>query len=500
MAILLVLLGVWVTANPSSTKGTAYPIPELVAQAELNEATFALAQAEGAQYSGTFTPTEDLPPIDFEDLTVSNSGTMHGTIVLEGIPAEIVTINGDTLVKASNDFWFSILTTDYTGEFTDKWTRLQDDFFGVDLSNVLAPSNLAWSIQGLQDRTAGDVVAGPDALPNARQPLTSSTAASESTPEGTEVSVGPFATYVGGAGSIPNRVKGPVNSPNAKGGNIDAEIDPVDAAEVERLYQFIEQVTRDLVNAADAAMSFSMDSNTSLGNCNNTSCSILTVVTNTLTGADRSTINVHVRTDFNVDGVPTKSCDENTTMPANGQVSVFCNASYFADPEQRHNLEAWAKVTAHAYAETDIQAIINIVDGQKKRDTSPDELRGPGTWRQQPAKNGPDNRRYHEQNTGRPSDFGYVVNGVPFDGRAADGTLLQVQGAGFGSHIGPDGALDPNWPGTQQLVKRGRDQVQAAGSAPIRWVFAEEAAAAAGERALREAGLTQIVVTFVPGR
>ncbi|MBS6332302.1 Tox-REase-5 domain-containing protein [Cutibacterium avidum] len=73
------------------------------------------------------------------------------------------------------------------------------------------------------------------------------------------------------------------------------------------------------------------------------------------------------------------------------------------------------------------------------------------------------------QITGRPE--GYYVNGVEFDG-FQNGELLDAKGLGYANLIPAE------WSTADEQLRDAADrQLEAAGSTPIHWIFAEEEAA-----------------------
>ena len=113
-------------------------------------------------------------------------------------------------------------------------------------------------------------------------------------------------------------------------------------------------------------------------------------------------------------------------------------------------------------------------------------LGGPGEWG--PSKNhGSANARAYElQITGRPE--GYYVNGVEFDG-FQNGELLDAKGLGYANLIPAEWST-----AAKQLEDAADRQLEAAGSTPIHWIFAEEEAA----RAARKIIPAEIKISHVP--
>ena len=90
------------------------------------------------------------------------------------------------------------------------------------------------------------------------------------------------------------------------------------------------------------------------------------------------------------------------------------------------------------------------------------------------------------QITGRPE--GYYVNGVEFDG-FQNGELLDAKGLGY------EKLLTAEWSrADEQLRETALHQLEAAGSTPIHWIFAEEEAARAASEIISE----EIKISHVP--
>ena len=90
------------------------------------------------------------------------------------------------------------------------------------------------------------------------------------------------------------------------------------------------------------------------------------------------------------------------------------------------------------------------------------------------------------QITGRPE--GYYVNGVEFDGYQ-NGELLDAKGLGYAK------LLPAEWSTADEQLRDAADrQLEAAGSTPIHWIFAEEEAARAASKFIPE----EIKISHVP--
>lgn len=118
----------------------------------------------------------------------------------------------------------------------------------------------------------------------------------------------------------------------------------------------------------------------------------------------------------------------------------------------------------------------------------------PGQW--MPVKESMSARAaaYQARITGRPGEA-YVVKGVKFDG-FSDGILRETKGPGYERFV-KDGAYRPWWRGADSLVNQAQRQLSAAEGVPIRWEFAEKAAANATRSLFQQRGVSgiDIVVT-----
>ncbi|WP_229908177.1 Tox-REase-5 domain-containing protein [Comamonas sp. JC664] len=134
--------------------------------------------------------------------------------------------------------------------------------------------------------------------------------------------------------------------------------------------------------------------------------------------------------------------------------------------------------------------------GTAAKDGAPSK--GPGQWG--PAKESltPRARRYQEQITGHSADEAYWVGGVKFDGYTK-GVLLEAKGPGYANFFD---AFDPKrWfrnSGAKALVEQADRQFRAANGVKIRWHVAEERAASAIRKLLRDNEIEGIEVVFTP--
>jgi len=131
---------------------------------------------------------------------------------------------------------------------------------------------------------------------------------------------------------------------------------------------------------------------------------------------------------------------------------------------------------------------------------------GPGQWG--PAQESMSKRaaRYQEQICGQPVSEAYWVGGVgrksggvKFDG-FENGVLLEAKGPGYANKFNDD--LSPKkWfapSGARQLIDQAKRQFDAAPGIPIRWHVAEEKAADALRKLLKDSGVRGIEVVHTP--
>ncbi|MCP3059399.1 restriction endonuclease fold toxin 5 domain-containing protein [Myxococcus sp. K38C18041901] len=131
--------------------------------------------------------------------------------------------------------------------------------------------------------------------------------------------------------------------------------------------------------------------------------------------------------------------------------------------------------------------------------------KGPGQWGPAKESMSPGARRYQEQISGHTADEAYWVGGVgrdsggvKFDGYDK-GVLLEAKGPGYARFFE---ALDPKrWftnSGAKALVEQADRQSRAARGVRVRWHVAEESAASAIRKLLKDNEIEGIEVVFTP--
>jgi hypothetical protein len=109
------------------------------------------AQSLGAvpalRYSGTFSSGGD----DLQArLSVTKGGSAVGTITIGGDRADLVSVDGNTYLKAPKAFWRDQggVTTN-PEDFAGRWAKAPDSAFNLDIKNVLAAGAIVRGLQGV---------------------------------------------------------------------------------------------------------------------------------------------------------------------------------------------------------------------------------------------------------------------------------------------------------------------------------------------------------------
>jgi hypothetical protein len=109
------------------------------------------AQSLGAvpalRYNGTFSSGGD----DLQaQLSVTKGGSAVGTITVGGAKADLVSVDGNTYLKAPKAFWRDQggVTTN-PEDFAGRWAKAPDSAFNLDIKNVLAGGAIVRGLQGV---------------------------------------------------------------------------------------------------------------------------------------------------------------------------------------------------------------------------------------------------------------------------------------------------------------------------------------------------------------
>ncbi|MEN6309508.1 MAG: Tox-REase-5 domain-containing protein [Anaerohalosphaeraceae bacterium] len=121
---------------------------------------------------------------------------------------------------------------------------------------------------------------------------------------------------------------------------------------------------------------------------------------------------------------------------------------------------------------------------------------GPGNWVSVNENMSLRAAQYQSRITGQPTNMGYVVNGVKFDGYK-NGILLDAKGLGYKNFV-ENGRFSEWFTGKQALLDQANRQITAARGTTIEWHIAEKEAIPAFEELLKGANTEAIKVIYTP--
>jgi hypothetical protein len=119
-----------------------------------------------------------------------------------------------------------------------------------------------------------------------------------------------------------------------------------------------------------------------------------------------------------------------------------------------------------------------------------------GTWSDVTESMSARAAEYQVRTTGVPAGKALVRNGVKFDG-FVNGALADAKGPGYARFV-KNGQFVKWFSGANSLISQAQRQLAAAGGLPIRWYFAEQAAADATRALFAQNGITGIQIVFAP--
>lgn len=508
MAALIVAVVVAVSgAIPLKSDGQAVASAPTRAENTLNTAVVGMANAPGAEYTGDIN-TGDLR-IGVKDFEVTAAGDAHGLVNLNGQVAEVMQISGSTYVKAGGGFWDSVndrnaqadrsVRKESTGA-AGRWALAPEGLFGMDLGKTLRPATFAMTALDTDGRLPAEGQTRPasqsDQGPDRRGESTVDPTGLEPGPvedDGQTIRAGENPIRVNADGSIYG-IAGPVrNAASEQPTTTKLLVTLMSNDGVQKFYSTVQGLGNELSKVPAPAINIPKPSG-SFTNCTNTYCLLVYNFTNTMPGADRGTVRIQQTSNATVNGVPVGTCTRVIEMPMNGNGKSEC-PFVFANPGNvtiHYNAQSQFQITAQA--EKDVQIIIESAEKGKAIATTD----RPGQWTPSVFRLDPNARKFNQKVTGTPSGFSYVVGGFPFDGREPDGTLVMSAAPGYAEHVGRGGTFDQSWPGTGQMVKQATDAARAANGAPLRWVFAEGAAASAARKLLADNNITGVEVVSIP--
>lgn len=493
VGLVVVLVAIFL---PRTTDGSAAaPAPVLV-QKNLTEAAGQFAAHPGAKYTGSVSSDRD--KIKLDEVVVSSAGDLSGRIKVGGEAAEIIGVNGQTFAKGSAGFWKGQLEDtpkiNYEAVATG-WAQLDPAVF-PDLGRLLAPPKLAGAVAGddkLFDLTARGAANGLIGTPDVRyRPAGLPAVVAES--DSVVLAGDSLRITTQDDGGI-SSVSGPLPAGGGNVFDVDLQVQKAGPNEVGRVYDTIGEQTAALTHVPApyirpdfAASGFRL----SVSPCSPPVCEyIVTYVASTPAATGPGSATVVGNMTLTLNGRPVGgTCAHTVTVPLNGRAESRCP---FTVPNEDGTLKGDVTYVFTTFLDQDRGAFENALSANKKAAT----VGAVGTWKPAGFKETRQARDHSRQVTGVPSTFVYEVNEYAFDGRAPDGTLLMTFGPGYADNISRDGLLGSDWEGTEVLLENADQQLEAAGSTPVRWVFAEPEAADAVGKTLQSQGVRGITTVAV---
>ncbi len=492
-AVVALIVVVVVIVLPNRTSGSAESSAAFTTTRALDRATGPFAVANAATYSGTVTAGE--LRIGLDGLAVSAAGDAAGTIAVDDTSADYRQVGPSAIARGGEKFWRGVLgdSAPSVPRSTD-WAHLDQTRF-PDLAGLLTPSRLAASLSGDQRGAS----TGSDAIPDARSPAVTDPAVRR-TSDTTLVS-GEVTVTTDDAGTALVGVRGRIGAVTGSTTRTpvvaDVRIAARDASAAQALYRDLSAQSGELARSIAPGVALSLSRSTARpapGACTPPSCDAgVSIVATSATPIDALTVIATANVGFESRGRAVgRPCVRTVTLGRGATARFRCAVT--ALPRPNGPFAVRGTFTATVYAETPPATITARVSAGRTMSTAP----ATGTFRRAGVKTDTAAARYGTQITGLPSNVVYEVGEQAFDGRADDGVLLVTRGPGYSEHLDSGGALESTWPGYQQLLAQARAQKAAAGSSPVRWVFAEKDAASATTSALSANEITGIEVVTVP--
>ena len=494
LGLVVVLVAIFL---PRTTDGSASAPAPILVHNTLTERAGHFAAQTGAKYTGSVSSDRD--KINLDEVVVSSAGDLSGRIKVGGEAAEIIGANGQTFAKGSAGFWKGQLADtpkiNYEAVATG-WAELDPTVF-PDLGRVLAPPNLAGAVAG-DDRLFDLKTRGPaDGLigtPDVRyRPAGLPAVVAEG--DAVVVAADSLRITMQDDGGI-SSVSGPLPAAGGNVFDVDLQIQKAGPNEVGRVYDTIGEHTDALTHVPAphirpdfAASGFRL----SVSPCSPPVCEyIVTYVASTPSPPGPGSATVVGDMTLTLNGRPVGgTCAHTVTVPLNGKAEARCP---FTVPNEDGRLEGDVTYVFTTFLDQDRGVFENALGANRKAATSA----AAGAWKPAGFKDSRQARDHSRQVTGVPTTFVYEVNGYAFDGRAPDGTLLMTFGPGYADNVDRAGRLDAGWEGTEVLLAHADQQLQAAGSTPVRWAFAEPEVADAVAKTLQSQGIRGIATVAAP--
>jgi hypothetical protein len=228
-----------------------------------SQAAQSLGAVPALRYNGTFSSGGD----DFQaELQVTKAGSATGTVTVGGNKADLVSVDGNTYLKAPKAFWRDQGgVTANPEDFAGRWAKAPDSAMNLDIKNVLAAGAIVRGLQGVSSYQPSGGTQDVNGIPAVKV-------------------TGADADYYISSANPPKLVR-------IAGTGTDTyqfNVTEVPAAEVATLFQQLRDQVRALGGARDPSVRFIPTAKIKASNCHVSSCTMKLTVTTISVGGGSS--------------------------------------------------------------------------------------------------------------------------------------------------------------------------------------------------------------------
>jgi hypothetical protein len=309
------------------------------------------AQSLGAvpalRYNGSFSSGGD----DFDaQLSVTKGGSATGTITVGGDRADLVSVDGDTYLKAPKAFWRDQggVTTN-PEDFAGRWAKAPDSAINLDIKNVLAASAVIRGLQGVSSYQPAGGTQDVNGTPAVKV-------------------TGADAEYYISTANPPKLVR-------IVGTGTDTyqfDVSEVATAEVGTLFQQLRDQVRALTGARDPSVRFLPTAKIKASNCGLASCTMKLTVTTLSVGGGGSSFRAIMLGKITAGGRTGRTlgtCSDSATTTAGKRLALSCTVRGGAWSSWVRGVRGSASyyVQARTVAESgDVDNLLSAVDREQQ--------------------------------------------------------------------------------------------------------------------------------------
>ena len=313
-----------------------------------SRAAQSLGSVPALRYNGTFSSGGD----EFEaQLSVTKGGSAIGTITVGGDKADLVSVDGNTYLKAPKAFWRDQggVTTN-PEDFTGRWAKAPDSAINLDIKNVLAAGAI---VRGLQGVSSYQPAGGTENI--------NGTPAIKVTGADTEYYIStaspPKLLRIVGTGTDTYRF----------------DVAEVATTEVTTVFQQLRDQVRALAGARDPSVRFLPSAKIKASNCGVSSCTMkLTVTTLSVGGGGSSHIRAIMLGKITAGGRTGRTlgtCTDSATTSSGKKLNLSCTVRGGTWSSWVRSIRGTASyyVQARTVAESgDVGNLLSIVDRERQ--------------------------------------------------------------------------------------------------------------------------------------